>query len=76
MKVVASLWFESPGAYTENRDYPSIAEVVKDMADMRDTWNRLGGGKPCGVIYHPDNLDYPIYTLELTDRGRILQVRT
>lgn len=76
MKVIASLWFESPGAYAENTPYDSIAEVRQDFAEMLDTYNRFGGGKPAGCIYTADNTDYPIYTLEVSDRGAIKQLRT
>lgn len=75
MKVIAALWFESPGAHAENKNYRSIGEVRQDFSDMLDTYNRLGGGKPVGAIYRADNTDYPIYTLEVTDRGSVKQVR-
>lgn len=75
MKVVAALWFESPGAHAENRKYPSIHAVERAFSSMRDSWERYGGSKPVGVIYRPDSLDYPTHTLEVTDRGRIVKAR-
>ena len=75
MKVVAALWFESPGAHAENETFRSVQEVLDEFASMRDTWNRYGGSKPVGVIYHPDSLDYPMYTLEVSDRGATRKTR-
>ena len=75
MKVIAALWFESPGAYAENKKYPSICEVRQEFYEMIRQYNRLGGAKPVGAIYRADNTDYPIYTLEVSDRGSVKQVR-
>lgn len=73
MKVNASLWFELPGAYAETKSYRSIADVLSDFDDMRNTWQRYGGSKPVGFIYAADSLDYPLYVLGVTDRGRIVK---
>lgn len=75
MKVLAALWFESPGAHAENKPFRSMCEVRQEFSEMIRTYNRFGGGKPVGVIYAPDNTDYPIYTLEVTDRGSVKQTR-
>lgn len=73
MKVDAALWFESPGAYADIKSYRSIGEVLSEFEGMRDTWQWYGGSKPIGVIYAADNLDCPLYVLEVTDRGRIVK---
>lgn len=75
MKVVAALWFESPGAHAENETFRAVHLVEAEFRKMRDTWNRYGGSKPVGVVYHPDSLDYPMYTLEVSDRGAIRKIR-
>lgn len=75
MKVLASLWFESPGAHAELKSFRSMCEVRQEFSEMIRTYDRFGGAKPVGAIYSPDDTDYPIYTLEVTDRGSVKQVR-
>lgn len=74
MKVEASMWFESPGAYAEVLTYRSITDVMEEFQSLVDTWNRFGGSKPVGVIY-VSGQDYPLYALEVTDRGNARKVR-
>lgn len=75
MKVLASLWFSSPGASPDIEPFDSIAAVITEFHSMRDSWERFGGSPPVGAIYSVGDTDYPLYILEVTPRGAIRKSR-
>lgn len=74
MKVQAALWFSSPGAHSEVKEYPSIQAVKEDFENMLDCYRKYGGSEPVGLIYQIDG-DYPIWALEMTKRETLKMTR-